>query len=114
MIAFEPLGVVVDAQAALQAVGFQLIALAAGERTGMWNPDGNQRQPRCTEAALGEQTLHWMHWRDTPVRLIDAVAAHGFGIRQTDERSFHLESGYLADALHQRFDHLEDALFLWE
>jgi hypothetical protein len=114
MIALQALGIVIDAQAALDAVGLQLVALAPAERAGLGNVDGHQRQAVRAPAALRKEMLHRMHGRNAPVGLIAAVAAHGFRIGQARKRDLHLESRHLADALDQRLDHLEDALLLRE
>jgi hypothetical protein len=54
MIALQAFGIVVDAQAALDAVGLQFVALAPAERAGLGDADGHQRQAVRAQAALRE------------------------------------------------------------
>ena len=110
IVPLQPLGIVEDAQAALAPVSFQLIALLAAQRAGLRNMDRHQR--KAVRRQVGDQVFHRMHRRQAAVRLVAAVAAHGFGVAEARKGRRNREPGHLADPLHQRLDDLEDLLFL--
>ena len=112
-VAFQALGVIENAEAALLAKRLQIVALLAGGRAGIGDNDGDQREAGRGEVGIfGEQVLDAMEGRDAEVRFVGAVAAHGLLVGHAGERRGDGEPGHSADAFEQRFDDREDGFLL--
>ena len=105
IVAVQALQIVENAQAALLAEGFQLVALLAAQRA---RPSecGSPPSGRPFAASSGSRSVHRIQRRNAQIRLVAAVGAHGLRVSEARERRLHLVAGHFAHPLHQRLDHL--------